>query len=124
MDDFLRHLCRKRPVPFVVLVSRPPAGNRRRRTGDPKMIRTTLTILLASAVAMLAAPGSANAQEGSAAVQATSVPTKKGHVEANGVSYYYEIHGKGEPLVLLHGGLGSIHMFAPGMPILAEGRGG
>ena len=86
------------------------------------MIRTTLTILLASAVAMLAAPGSANAQEGSAAVQATSVPTKKGHVEANGVSYYYEIHGKGEPLVLLHGGLGSIDMFAPVMPILAEGR--
>jgi pimeloyl-ACP methyl ester carboxylesterase len=86
------------------------------------MIRTTLTILLASAVAMLAAPGSANAQEGNAAVQATSVPTKKGHVEANGVAYYYEIHGKGEPLLLLHGGLGSIDMFAPVLPILAEGR--
>jgi pimeloyl-ACP methyl ester carboxylesterase len=86
------------------------------------MFRTTLTMLLASAVATLAAPESANAQEGSAAVQATSVPTKTGHVEANGVSYYFEIHGKGEPLLLLHGGLGSIDMFAPVLPILAKGR--
>jgi pimeloyl-ACP methyl ester carboxylesterase len=86
------------------------------------MIRTTLTILLASAVATLAAPGLVNAQEGNAAVQATSTATKKGHVEANGVSYYYEIRGKGEPLLLLHGGLGSIDMFGPVLPILAEGR--
>src|SRR3954463_6488332 len=50
------------------------------------------------------------------------VPVKSGHVEANGVNYYYEIHGKGEPLLLLHGGLGSIDMFEPGLPILAQSR--
>ena len=33
---------------------------------------------------------------------------KSGHVEVKGVNYYYELHGKGEPLLLLHGGLGSI----------------
>jgi pimeloyl-ACP methyl ester carboxylesterase len=86
------------------------------------MIRTTLTIALASAVATLAAPGPLNAQEGNAAVQSTPAPTKKGHVEANGVNYYYEIRGEGEPLLLLHGGLGSIDMFGPVLPILAEGR--
>ena len=41
------------------------------------------------------------------------VPGKTGRVEANGVNYYYEIHGQGEPLLLLHGGLGSIDMFGP-----------
>ena len=49
-------------------------------------------------------------------------PTKTGHVEANGLNYYYEIRGQGEPLLLLHGGLGSIDMFAPAMPALAEHR--
>ena len=31
----------------------------------------------------------------------------------NGIDYYYEIHGSGQPLLLLHGGLGSIEMFEP-----------
>jgi pimeloyl-ACP methyl ester carboxylesterase len=48
--------------------------------------------------------------------------TTSGYIEANGVNYYYEIHGQGEPLLLLHGGLGSIDMFAPVLPALAEGR--
>ena len=34
-----------------------------------------------------------------------------GRVMANGVNYYYEIHGSGEPLLLLYGELGSIDMF-------------
>ena len=32
---------------------------------------------------------------------------KSGRVDANGIDYYYEIHGEGEPLLVLHGGLGS-----------------
>lgn len=50
------------------------------------------------------------------------VPVKSGYVEANGITYYYEIHGDGEPLLLLHGGLGSIDMFGPLLPMLAEDR--
>jgi pimeloyl-ACP methyl ester carboxylesterase len=38
------------------------------------------------------------------------------------VNYYYEIHGRGEPLLLLHGGLGSIDMFGPVLPALAKER--
>jgi pimeloyl-ACP methyl ester carboxylesterase len=49
-------------------------------------------------------------------------PSKTGTIAANGVNYYYEIHGEGEPLLLLHGGLGSIDMFRPILPILAENR--
>jgi pimeloyl-ACP methyl ester carboxylesterase len=33
------------------------------------------------------------------------------YVEVNGVNFYYETHGSGRPLVLLHGGLGSGEMF-------------
>lgn len=49
-------------------------------------------------------------------------PTKSGYVKANGVSYYYEIRGTGEPLLLLHGGLGNIGLFAPAIPELAKTR--
>lgn len=47
---------------------------------------------------------------------------KSGHVEANGLEYYYEIHGQGEPLLLLHGGLGHSGMFGPVLPLLAATR--
>jgi pimeloyl-ACP methyl ester carboxylesterase len=49
-------------------------------------------------------------------------PSAKGHIPANGVNYYYEVHGRGEPLLLLHGGLGSIDMFGSILPILSEDR--
>ena len=49
-------------------------------------------------------------------------PAKSGYAAINGLKYYYEITGKGEPLLLLHGGLGSINMFAPLRPELAKNR--
>lgn len=44
------------------------------------------------------------------------------YAEVNGIRLYYEIHGAGRPLVLLHGGLGAIEMFGPNLPALAKGR--
>jgi pimeloyl-ACP methyl ester carboxylesterase len=38
----------------------------------------------------------------------------------NGINLYYETHGSGRPLILLHGGLGSGEMFGPVLPLLAE----
>jgi hypothetical protein len=35
---------------------------------------------------------------------------------------YYEIHGTGQPLILVHGGLGSSDMFASIVPELSNGR--
>jgi pimeloyl-ACP methyl ester carboxylesterase len=47
----------------------------------------------------------------------------EGHyAEVNGVRLYYELHGSGRPLVLLHGGLGAGSMFGPNIAALAEGR--
>jgi len=73
------------------------------------MLATTLTV--AAATDSLAAQGT------------EPKPTKSGRVQANGVDYYYEIHGSGEPLLLLHGGLGSSDMFDGNvLPALARSR--
>jgi pimeloyl-ACP methyl ester carboxylesterase len=44
------------------------------------------------------------------------------HADVNGLSLHYEEHGAGEPLVLLHGGIGAGEMFAPILPELSAGR--
>lgn len=54
--------------------------------------------------------------------QRTTSPTASDYVEANGINYYYEIHGSGKPLLVLHGGLGSINLFVPNVPELAKHR--
>lgn len=45
-----------------------------------------------------------------------------GHLKLNGVDYYYEVSGQGEPLLLLHGGLGTGDMFGPVLPALTGQR--
>lgn len=51
---------------------------------------------------------------------AATKPTA-GHSSISGIDYAYEIRGKGEPILLLHGGLMSFDMFQPVMPLL-KGR--
>src|SRR2546426_6182840 len=64
---------------------------------------------------LLVVPAHGDAQAGPA--------PRKGHISASdGVNYYYEIHGQGQPLLLLHGGLFSIDMFGPILPALARQR--
>jgi pimeloyl-ACP methyl ester carboxylesterase len=51
--------------------------------------------------------------------------TQKGagsYANVNGIRLYYQIHGKGRPLILLHGGLGAIEMFGPNLAELARSR--
>ena len=42
------------------------------------------------------------------------------YAEVNGMNLYYESHGTGRPLILLHGGLGSGEMFGPILPALSQ----
>src|SRR5258707_5689936 len=56
------------------------------------------------------------------AKEVTQMSSKNGYASVNGLNLYYEIHGVGEPLILLHGGLGSIDMFGEVLPLLAKGR--
>jgi pimeloyl-ACP methyl ester carboxylesterase len=75
-------------------------------------------LLLATAMTVATAPLNGLDAQGT-----EPKPTKSGRVQANGVDYYYEIHGSGEPLLLLHGGLGSSDMFDGNvLPALAKTR--
>jgi pimeloyl-ACP methyl ester carboxylesterase len=48
---------------------------------------------------------------------------KSGHVTANGLRMYYEVHGEGRPLVLLHGALSATgSSFGKYIPDLAKSR--
>lgn len=88
-------------------------------------MKSTLIAYIATGAAGLAATAILSGQGEkpvSGAETGKPAPVKSGHIESNGVNYYYEIHGKGEPLLLLHGGLGSIEMFGPVLPMLARTR--
>lgn len=87
------------------------------------MPRMTVIMLLAAALAGFA-PGAARAGEvAENPLQASAgKPDKAGYAAINGVDYYYEIRGTGEPLLLLHGGLGLIEMFGENLKTLQEAR--
>ncbi len=38
--------------------------------------------------------------------------------DVNGINLYYETHGSGRPMILLHGGLGTGEMYGPILPSL------
>ena len=57
----------------------------------------------------------------STTIAAAPKPTA-GRATIKGVDYGYEIRGKGEPLLLLHGGLMSFDSFGPALPTLTKGR--
>jgi pimeloyl-ACP methyl ester carboxylesterase len=48
--------------------------------------------------------------------------TKANLARVNGVELGYQAFGKGKPLILLHGGFGSLEMFGPNVDLLAKNR--
>src|SRR5665213_4578021 len=45
-----------------------------------------------------------------------------GFAPVNGLNLYYEIHGEGQPLILLHGGVSASEAFGPNLKELAKSR--
>jgi len=46
----------------------------------------------------------------------------QGYASTNGLKMYYEVRGAGQPLLLLHGGVGAAEMFDDILPLLSEDR--
>src|SRR5215212_9035308 len=87
----------------------------------------TVQGLLASIVFLTAAfnltASSAGAQSAGATPGASEPTVETGYAPVNGLNMYYEIHGSGGvPLVILHGAFGTVDMFGPLVPALAETR--
>jgi pimeloyl-ACP methyl ester carboxylesterase len=80
--------------------------------------------LLLAAAGIVAAPVRGRAQATSQAKDAWGGKSNaQGHyADINGLKLYYEIHGAGKPVILLHGGLGAIEMFGPNLDALAKGH--
>ena len=52
----------------------------------------------------------------------TASDPQTGYAPVNGLNMYYEIHGEGPPLLLLHGAYMTVDLMAPILPGLAEWR--
>jgi pimeloyl-ACP methyl ester carboxylesterase len=74
------------------------------------MLRRTFATLVATIAVSLALPTAASAE------------MKTGYASVGGLEMYYEIHGAGRPLVLLHGALMTIEGFGKLLPPLAQTR--
>lgn len=94
------------------------------RSISTALTRSRRLAAVLTAVALIAVP---------LRVQSQAIPSAKGawggktnsaghYANVNGIRLYYEIHGTGKPLILLHGGLGALEMFGPNLPALGEGR--
>src|ERR1700691_2555455 len=48
--------------------------------------------------------------------------TNSGFAPVNGLNLYYEIHGEGQPLIMLHGGVAASEAFGQNLTDLAKAR--
>lgn len=86
---------------------------------------TAITVLLIlSAPAISIAQKKKSTGNNSTVRQLTSKPDSvSGYADVNGLHMYYEIHGKGQPLVLIHGGGSTIQTtFGEVLPLFAQHR--
>jgi pimeloyl-ACP methyl ester carboxylesterase len=85
-------------------------------------VKTLIAVFATVAASFAASTTVQAAQEKSSVEIAIPKPSKSGHAAVNGLNYYYAVYGTGEPLLLIHGGLGQIEMFGPNLTQLAQSR--
>ncbi len=86
------------------------------------MKRRTFVTGIAAAGTSLATSRAVFAQADSATPAATTTgeAPQTGYAPANGLQMYYEVHGQGEPLVLIHGAFSTIELWGPILTTLAQ----
>src|SRR5687768_15300148 len=82
--------------------------------------RRALVAMAAAVGATLVTPFRGSAQEAATAASLTETTPQTGYAPVNGLEMYYEIHGSGEPLVLLHSSFYTIDSWGPFLASLAE----
>ena len=86
------------------------------------MLKRTVNTLIAAATIAIAVPLPTIAQEANMQMVTLPTPTESGYADVNGVRIWYQTYGEGDPLILIHGGLGSVEMFGPNIELLAQDR--
>jgi len=81
------------------------------------MDRRAFLALTATGAALAALPAIAQT-----AGETTMTEPRTGFAPVNGLELYYEIHGEGEPLLMLHGGIGAHEQFGANLAELAKTR--
>lgn len=69
---------------------------------------------------LVAAAFAVSAHTTTAEGQAMRIPESKGYAKVNGVELYYEVHGDGPPLIMLHGGVTPSEMFGAPLTEMAK----
>lgn len=69
---------------------------------------------------LVAAAFAVSAHTAVAGAQVMRTPESKGYVTVNGVELYYEVHGDGPPLIMLHGGVTPSEMFGAPLAEMAK----
>jgi pimeloyl-ACP methyl ester carboxylesterase len=89
-----------------------------------KNILVTGTRVLALAVATVSTGCTTQPPppEPASAAAAAVVQVRRDYATVNGLRMYYEIHGSGRPLVLLHGAFGVAETWAPMLPALTKNK--
>src|SRR5215471_7011504 len=77
------------------------------------MRKPRLLVLVAAACAV-------SAHATTAGGQAMRTPESKGYAKVNGVELYYEVHGDGPPLIMLHGGVTPSEMYGAPLAEMAK----
>lgn len=92
-----------------------------------KLILTSISFVIAMVMASCQ-PASKESPDTSTSKNDTAVnhdikPTESGYVEVNDLKMYYEVYGKGKPIVLLHGSYMTIPLnWAHIIPLMAKDR--
>jgi pimeloyl-ACP methyl ester carboxylesterase len=86
---------------------------------EDRVMKRQLLIFVPLMLAAVCSTGCLSPEPSSPEPSTETMGPVSGMAPVNGIELYYEIHGQGTPLILLHGGLGHTGHWAKQVPVLA-----